>query len=328
MEKKSKKKELELKSGSFLLEHNLSITKNIDGVKQYKEVLKSKGLEIGITHHFRKAILFDIPVSKTLNTFLEDPSSGLFKPATLKDVFKLSKKTPFITGGQIITALVLQELSKELIVTIDKIKNLSEPTGLHPKTVSKNLKALQRELLFAQERENGGLGFKGKILLTKQANSSNSYKLDGEFFTTEKFVSTGKGKRIRSTISRSLTNLTNLNIFLSELPYRNQDRAVYFFIYLSHMFTRKNGNPTQHILLSELKGKIFSREVFYRNDINKTIKIFLDGLKNLGYIMHYEFSKNRIGKESICITWIKNSDTQKDSINRESKNARREPKNA
>ena len=44
--------------------------------------------------------------------------------------------------------------------------------------------------------------------------------------------------------------------------------------------------------------------------------------------MHYEFSKNRIGKESICITWIKNSDTQKDSINRESKNARREPKNA
>jgi len=49
MQKKSKKKELELKLGSFLLEQNLSITKNIDGVKQYKEVPKLKGLEIGIT---------------------------------------------------------------------------------------------------------------------------------------------------------------------------------------------------------------------------------------------------------------------------------------
>ena len=331
MQKKSKKKELELKLGSFLLEQNLSITKNIDGVKQYKEVPKSKGLEIGITYYFKKAILSDIPVSKTLNTFIEDPNSGLFKPSTLKDVFKLSKKIPFITGGQIITALVLQKLSKELIVAIDKIKDLSVPTGLHPKTVSKNLKALQRELLFAQERENGGLGFKGKILLTKQANSSNSYKLNGEFFTTEKFVSTGKGKKTRSdkvTISHSLLNLTNLIIFVSKLPYRNQDRAVIFFIYLSHMFTRRNATPTQHILLSELKGRIFSREVFYRNDINKTIKIFLDGLKNLGYVLHYEFSKNRIGKESVRITWINNLAIHEDSLDREPKNAYREPKNA
>jgi len=313
MQKKSKKKELELKSGSFLLEHNLSITKNIDGVKQYKEVLKSKGLEIGITAPLKMAILQEVPISKTLNTFLEDPSRGLFKPATLKEVFKLSKKTPFITGGQIITALVLQELSKELIVNIEHIKDLSEPTGLHPKTISKNLKALRGELLFAQEvkvKEKDGIGFKGKILLTKEGNlKTHTYKLSGEFFRTEKNVTTGKGRHAKTTkkdISKTFINIKDLNTFLSELPFRSQDRAVVFFIYLFHIFTRKGATPIQHVLLSELKGRIFFREVFHEHNITRTLITFLDGLKTLGYVLNYEFTRNRTGKESVCITW-KNS---------------------
>lgn len=308
MQKKNKKKELE--PSSFLLETQT-------GLEQYKEVYQEAGLVIGITAPFKMAILQEIPLSKTVNTFLEDPNSGLFKPAVLGEVFKLSKKIPFITGGQIITALVLQELSKELIVNIERIKDLSEPTGLHPKTISKNLKALQGELLFAQERE-GGIGFKGKILLTKQGNlKAGTYKLSGEFFTTEKNVTTGKGKKTKTSkmkVSYTLINLKDLNTFLSELPFRSQDRAVVFFIYLSHIFTRKGAAPIQHILLSELKGRIFFREVFYRNDINKTIKTYLDKLVRLGYVLQYNFSSNRTGNESICITWKNNIYIQKDSV--------------
>lgn len=311
MEKKSNKKELEEGKplSSFLLE-----TQN--GEEQYKGVYQEKGLIIGITAPFKMAILPEVPLSKTLNIFIEDPNSGLFKPAVLGEVFKLSKKTPFITGGQIITALVLQELSKELIVNIERIKDLSEPTGLHPKTISKNIKALQRELLFAQKRENGGMGFKGKILLTKQLNSSNSYKLSGEFFTTEKTVISDKGKKpksIKISVSKTYLDFDKLRPFFSNLPSRSQDKAVYFFIYLAHIFTRKNATHTQHILLSELKGRIFFREVFHEHNVNKTITIFLEGLKTLGYVVHYNFTKNRSGKECILVSWKNSIAIQKGS---------------
>lgn len=260
---------------------------------------------VKVSQPFREAILSDVPLAKGLKVLLEDPDSGLFPETTLQEIFKKAHTIPLITGSQVITILVLQGMAgAENIVLIDTIKSLSEPTGLHPKTVSKNLSKLQKAILLAEKREDG-LGFRPRILLSKLPNTVNGYKLNSSYFPKKKEVTKGKGKNQRIVHSGTILNLPELIGFLAALPIRLQDRAVFFYIYLVHLFHSRNKKPTQVITLSKFKGIVFYREAYHENNVVNTIKIYLTKMKELGIIENFLHGTNRYGKEGFSITMFK-----------------------
>lgn len=265
---------------------------------------------VKVPQSFREAILFDVPLAKGLKVYLEDPDTGLFPVSTLQEVFKRAHSIPLITGSQVITILVLQGMAGAgNNVIIDTIKSLSEPTGLHPKTVSKNLSKLQKAILLAGKTENG-ISFKAKTLLSKLPNTVNGYKLNSAYFPGKKAVTKGKGKNQRivyEDYSGTILNLPELIGFLAALPFRLQDRAVFFYIYLVHLFHSRNKKPTQIITLSKFKGIVFYREAYHDNNVVNTIKIYLTKMKELGIIENFLHGTNRYGKEGFSITMFKNS---------------------
>lgn len=268
-----------------------------------------RDITVKLFKEFREVLLQEIPISKGLKAYLKDPNDGLFNEATLKEVFQYAKtKSPFLTGSQVILLLVLHgiaDINNEVV--FDTIKGLEDPTGLNWKTISKNLKLLLEGNLLPTKHDKG-LGFIIDKFLHKGI-LANQYKLNSKYFNKKKEATKGKGKNkkiVLIELSGNIINLSELIKFKQLVPTRLQDRATYFYLYLSHLFTRrrKGSVHTQDVKYSQLRDRIFSREAFNKHSVFRTIELFLSILLQENIIQAWNKGNNRYGQVCYRITWI------------------------